>query len=145
MSRVYLSGPISGITRDEAVRRFRGAQSKWESLGYSVVNPLRNGLPYDADWRRQMAVDLCNLSSCDTVYMLDGWQSSDGACLELMCALTRNIRVYFETMIDVEFMAYLVRAANEMRVALRLDEKLMFDAEWYAAQCVANGYFEQPK
>lgn len=143
MSRVYLSGPITDIPQDEVVRRFLHAQVEWERKGYTVFNPIRNGLPYETPWRRHMAVDLYWLEACDTVFMLDGWSESRGASLELMCALCRNVRIYFQTMPDKTLMVELVRSANEMRVALRLEEKMMFDAEWYAEQCIKQGYFKQ--
>lgn len=143
MSRVYLSGPITDMPDELAFMNFQAAQNEWERKGYTVFNPLRNGLPYETPWRRQMAVDLYRLESCDTVFMLDGWRDSEGASLELMYALCRNIRIYFQTMPDKALMTELVRCANEMRVALRLEEKMLFDADWYAEQCIKQGYFKQ--
>ena len=144
MSRVYLSGPISRPTKEEAMRRFALAEQKWRERGFTVFNPMNNGLSYETTWIRQMAVDLYQLECCDTVFMLDGWQESNGALMELHCALTRNARIYFQTLPDKNLMVHLVKAANEMRGALLIDEQLMFDAEWYAEQCINNGYFQQP-
>lgn len=145
MSRVYISGPITNRPRVAVEGAFARAQLLWEAKGFTVVNPLHNGLEADADWRRHMAVDLHNLMTCDTLYMLDGWHESEGAAIELTFALARNVRIYFESIPSLEEMIFFVRAANEMRVALHIEEKLLFSPEWYAEQCIRQGYFEQQR
>lgn len=91
--RVYLSGPISGYDPDERKDYFCEMQRKLILRGLEAVNPFENGL---SDWRprtEHMAADLRMLLGCYAILMLDGWQKSAGACLELMVAYQCGIKV----------------------------------------------------
>ena len=64
--------------------------------GYEPVNPFDNGLPAEAHWRLHMRADIALLLGCDYIYMLQGWELSKGAKLELDVASSCGISVMFE-------------------------------------------------
>lgn len=94
--RVYISGAIAHHDIGERKRAFAAAETELKKLGMEPVNPFRNGLPEDADWRQHMRVDIGLLLSCGYVYMLKGWELSKGAKLELDVASSCGIKVLFE-------------------------------------------------
>lgn len=84
--KVYISGPISGIPYEEVEKAFNEAEVMLQERGYEVVNPLKNGLPRESTWFQHMRADLKLLLDCDVIYMLDGWNNSKGAQIELKIA-----------------------------------------------------------
>lgn len=83
-TRVYLSGPITGLTEEEYTRRFATAERHYEAAGYEVVNPvtigqeLRRGNP-EVTYADYMAADLEAMRDCTHIAMLPGWSQSPGA------------------------------------------------------------------
>lgn len=82
--RVYLSGPITGLSEAEYTRRFATAERHYESAGYEVVNPVTIGkelqktTPHPT-YEEYMEVDLAGLRTCTHIAMLPGWSQSPGA------------------------------------------------------------------
>ena len=62
------------------------AVERWlEDQGYTVQNPASNhvtGLSGDELWREYMRLSLRQISYCDRVILLPGWEKSKGASLE---------------------------------------------------------------
>ncbi len=94
--KVYISGAIAHHDIDERKRAFAVAEVQLRRLGMEPVNPFRNGLPEDADWREHMRIDIANLLCCGYIFMLKGWELSKGAKLELDVASSCGIKVLFE-------------------------------------------------
>lgn len=94
--KVYISGAIAHHDLGERKRAFAEAETELKKLGMEPVNPFRNGLPEDADWRAHMKADMVLLLGCGYVYMLKGWELSKGAKLELDVASSCGIKVLFE-------------------------------------------------
>lgn len=93
--RVYISGPMTGRTKQEIDRAFNDAASLLKSKGYVTVNPtLISELPFSYD--EYMEIDLKILSYCDGIYMLKGWQDSFGAQMELQYAIMKQHFVMYE-------------------------------------------------
>jgi len=96
--KIYISGKISGLDRQEVIRKFTVAESVLVKQGHDVVNPLRNGIPYEAPWEMHIAMDIIHLISCDAIYLLPCWEESRGAMLERNIAeLTGKKILYQET------------------------------------------------
>lgn len=93
MSKLYLSGPITGLEIDEARERFAAAQELMESQGWETVNPMDNGVPVEAAWEEHLAADIINLFACKAIAMLPGWQLSQGARLEHALARKIGMRI----------------------------------------------------
>lgn len=98
--RIYLSGPISGRNPEECRQAFAKAESKLQDMGFEVFNPLKNGLPFDAETHRHMHRDLNVLTSedkpFDYIYMMQRWLHSAGCKLEFDVATACGISVLIE-------------------------------------------------
>lgn len=94
--RIYIAGPMSGIP-DYNRPAFLTAERLLTSVGYSVWNPARNGLPLDAPWDQHMRTDIAVLMTCGRLALLPGWQRSKGAGIEhdLAVSVGCDIRTVF--------------------------------------------------
>lgn len=90
-TKIYLSGPISGLPHDEARRNFNRFEVMWESYGWEVFNPFdatEHMVTPEGKWIAPftrndcMKTDIEALLYCDAVAMLPNWQTSQGAVLE---------------------------------------------------------------
>lgn len=84
MIRVYLSGPIAGLSVEEYTRRFATAERHYEAAGYEVVNPVTIGQELEKTnphptYEEYMTADLAALRTCTHIAMLPGWSQSPGA------------------------------------------------------------------
>jgi len=98
--RIYISGPISGHTPEECRKRFEEVEQLLIGQGYRVFNPMKNGLPFDADTHRHMRRDLNVLTNeddpFDYIYMMKRWPHSSGCKTELDNAIACGISVMWE-------------------------------------------------
>ena len=81
--KVYISGAIAHYNIDERKGAFLDAENRLRAMGFVPVNPFKNGLPDEAHWREHMRADIRLLLDCNFIYMLQGWELSKGAKLEL--------------------------------------------------------------
>lgn len=96
--KVYISGQISGLSYEEAAAKFGKVENELIEQGYQVINPLKNGIPFNAPWELHIAMDIILLIGCDAIYLLPDWAYSKGATLEKSIAeLTRKVLMYEET------------------------------------------------
>lgn len=84
--RIYIAGPMTGYP-EHNYPAFAAASERLRELGYEVVSPaeINAGLEMDG-WAACMRRDLVQLTTCDTMYMLPGWENSRGARLEWQIA-----------------------------------------------------------
>lgn len=94
--KVYISGAIAHYDMNERKEAFANAEMRLQSMGFNPVNPFKNGLPDEAHWREHMRADIRLLLDCEFIYMLQGWELSKGAKLELDVASSCGIKVLFE-------------------------------------------------
>jgi ATPase involved in DNA replication initiation len=94
IKKIYISGKITGLPIDEVVVKFKAAEAKIRRFGYQPVNPLRNGLPREAEWADQMGEDVKLLLKSDAIYLIADWQQSEGATLEYLIARQRRMRIF---------------------------------------------------
>lgn len=99
--RVYISGAISGMTREEYMKHFADAEAHLKRMGYNACNPTK-ALPSRFLWiyrtlgyNLTLVYDMFLLSRCDYIYMLDGWEQSNGARLENHAAVVFGIQEIF--------------------------------------------------
>ena len=85
MKRIYLSGPMSGLP-ELNFPAFHAEAARLRALGFEVVNPADLNPDPDTGWHECMRNDLKALLDCDTLALLDGWQRSTGAHLEMHVA-----------------------------------------------------------
>lgn len=94
--KVYISGAIAHYDMNERKEAFADAEQRLCGMGFDPVNPFKNGLPDEAHWREHMRADIRLLLDCEFIYMLQGWELSKGAKLELDVASSCGIKVLFE-------------------------------------------------
>lgn len=92
MKRVYISGAMTGIA-DFNHPAFFAAEMELRARGYYPVNPARNGIKPNWQWCDYMRKDIAALMTCDYIYLLDGWENSRGASLEVFIATQLNIPI----------------------------------------------------
>lgn len=91
----YIAGPMTGLPENN-YPAFNYAEEELTGLGYSVENPAWNSLGEGDHWIGYMRLGLAQLLKCRGIYMLDGWQDSRGARIELNTAIDLKMAVWFE-------------------------------------------------
>ena len=95
--RVYISGQMSGLPREEYLARFAKAEELLKEQGYTVVNPTKFFIcRYLWAYRivgyvGALLYDLWRLNKCDLIYKMPGWKESHGANIESCWAYHQNI------------------------------------------------------
>lgn len=82
--KVYISGPMTGI-KDKNFPYFNFVAEHLRSLGVDVANPAEIEAK-GTDWHDYLRADLKALLNCDAIVMIDGWEHSKGAHLEMHVA-----------------------------------------------------------
>lgn len=93
--KVYISGKISGLAKEEYEKHFNDAEKLLIAKGHDPVNPLRiiEVLGIDeSDYPKLMGADIEALLRCDAIYMLHTWQDSLGAKAEKAVADIMGIK-----------------------------------------------------
>ena len=85
MKRIYISGPMTGMP-DLNFPAFHAEAARMKGLGYEVVNPAELNTDPTMEWSECMRHDLAALLTCDALALIDGWQKSAGAHLEMHVA-----------------------------------------------------------
>lgn len=97
MTRLYISGPITGLV-DLNKPAFAEAARQLRAHGYEVVNPHEIGEPSELmlPWADYLRADLISmLQGADALAMLPGWELSRGATLEAHIAKQLGWEVNF--------------------------------------------------
>lgn len=84
--KVYISGRITGLSEKVYKNKFNSAELYLTGLGYDVVNPVAYDTIQNGTWEDYMRRDIKLLCGCDYIYLLEGWEASDGASLEKLIA-----------------------------------------------------------
>ena len=101
MSKIYISGRITGLNIETAKRSFQNAIFELNlSKSYhinDIVNPfeIRPFLGIK-NWWCHMISDLIELSKCDAIYMINGWHKSRGACVEHLYAIWNKKTIIYQ-------------------------------------------------
>lgn len=85
LPRIYVSGPMTGLP-DFNKPAFNAAAAALREAGYTVFNPVNNGVPENARWATHMRADIVGLMGCYGLCYLPGWFDSRGAKLEMQIA-----------------------------------------------------------
>ena len=87
--RIYISGPMSTVQRDQYIARFNLAEQMLRRHGYTnIVNPTRvwacrfPPLFRIVGYKLTLFYDLWLLTRCHRIYKMPGWQQSRGANIE---------------------------------------------------------------
>lgn len=89
--KIYIAGAITNNPNYE--RQFKEAEERLISEGHAVINPVKNlGFTY----KEYIDMALNELMRCDAIYLMKGWEKSNGANLEFLYAITTNMVVIKE-------------------------------------------------
>jgi hypothetical protein len=102
--KVYLSGPMSGLP-DSNYPAFHKAAAALRAKGYEVLSPAEykpaHGAqtqgatrPQDTPWHAWLKRGLRLMLKSDAVFVLDGWEQSRGASLEVSIAKELQMPIY---------------------------------------------------
>lgn len=96
MRKIYISGKITGTT--DYRKRFQAAEEQLKAAGYIVYNPaaINSMMPEETTYEEYMKIAFCMLGMADTIYLLDGWETSCGANREYGYALGTGKRIMCE-------------------------------------------------
>jgi hypothetical protein len=87
--KIYISGKMTGLKREEYVRNFDDAAL---FLGKVLPNcDILNPLYFEIDgiertWEEWMKIDIAALMDCDAIFLQNNWKNSKGAKLEYYIA-----------------------------------------------------------
>jgi hypothetical protein len=103
MKIIYTAGPYSGKDsldiQQNIINASRVAIECWRR-GWAVICPHKNTSGYETfeggniNWGTWLKGDLEIISRCDAIVMIQGWEKSKGARMELDFANKKGIRVY---------------------------------------------------
>lgn len=91
--RLYLSGPMSGLPEFN-FPAFHKVAGLLRAKGHFVVSPAEITTDTGASWQECLRADIKALCDCDAVALMDGWEHSNGAHLELHIAHRLGLRVH---------------------------------------------------
>lgn len=106
----YISGPITGVEGWQ--ERFIRAEN-WvkKNLDSQIKSPRLIGKRLEKElgkteeqipWEEYMRADLRELTYCDTIYAMKGWEDSKGAVIEVQLAYALGLRICYEEKITSE-------------------------------------------
>lgn len=93
MKQAYLSGPITGHDKYDVVRSFTDAEYEVYRKGYEPINPLNNGLSDYDSHELHMKADIAKLIRCDAIYLMKGWENSQGCQIEKQVAIACGVEI----------------------------------------------------
>ena len=93
--KLYVSGPMSGIENNN-FGAFNAAARKLRDLGHIVVNPAEFDLDPEYCWSDYLRQDIKAMLDCDGIYLLRGWEKSQGSNLEQHIAHRLDMLIVFE-------------------------------------------------
>lgn len=94
--KIYTAGKISGLNRDDVIKKFETAQKSLVAEKHQVFIP--SVLPAYEEVSHEDYLHICYaiIDVCDAVYMLSDWQQSKGARMELQYAADHRKEILYE-------------------------------------------------
>lgn len=91
--KIYLSGPMSGL-KNFNYPEFHRCSESLRKKGYEVVSPAEI-VPtmFDGKWDKCMRICITAVFDADAVVVMEGWENSRGARLEVLVALAAEIPI----------------------------------------------------
>ena len=101
---VYIAGPMRGYENNNS-KAFENAEIDLNLDGFYVVNPTNMDSVFhlhhndEGIYKRvsaAMQAELAAIPFCDAIYLLEGWEKSEGARAELKVALEHSLEIMVE-------------------------------------------------
>lgn len=93
--KIYISGPMTGLQHNN-YPAFNYADRLLRRQGYDTFNPAAIKGDDSWTWEDYMRPCVRAIPDCTHIYMLDGWEKSRGANIELFIANTLGLKVMYE-------------------------------------------------
>lgn len=90
--RAYISGPMTGLPYSN-FPAFNETARSLRACGLDVVNPAEINPDGAKSWSACMRADIAALVTCEAIALMEGWENSNGAQLELHIAHRLDIKV----------------------------------------------------
>lgn len=99
--KIYIAGPMTGLP-EYNLPTFAAAAGRLRQLGFDAHNPGHRGVIDGYAWTDYMRDGVRMLLDCEGVALLDGWENSRGASLEVHVAraLCLPVRPLHEWLMD---------------------------------------------
>ena len=96
MSKVYISGPITGVKDYDLV--FMKAHEKLKLMGKDVLDlvDMTKYLTAQLEYETYMKLAFALIDDADEIYMIEGWERSAGANRELGYAIGKGKTIIYE-------------------------------------------------
>jgi len=88
--KAYIAGKVTGVPRQQCLRKFAEQEAILRQQGWEVVNPMKI-VPEYATWTEAMRICIEELKKCEAIYLLPCWITSTGACWEYIIAKELNL------------------------------------------------------
>jgi len=93
--RIYVAGPMRGYPNLN-FDAFNAKTKELRDKGYVVINPVEINPDQAANYLDCMREDIRAITQCTSIYLLKGWENSEGANAEYQVARMLKLKVYFE-------------------------------------------------
>ena len=102
--KIYISGKITGLDKQDYIEAFKKVQENLESLGHKVMNPASSMDTCSEGFNQNDYLHICYamIDVCDAIYMLGNWQSSQGARKELQYASDWRKQIIYQDKKTIE-------------------------------------------
>ncbi|MFA6726854.1 MAG: DUF4406 domain-containing protein [Prevotella sp.] len=90
--KAYISGKVTGLTREEVLANFKQGEKVAKDLGYIPVVPIYY-ITEDETWEGAMKIAIKLQMGCDVVLHLNNWEDSKGAVIEHQVAQMVNMPI----------------------------------------------------
>ena len=103
MDKIYISGMITGLEPDQYRQKFKEAAQHLQEEGHDPIDPSELGTPEHNSWDYYMRKAIPLLCECQGIYMLEGWEQSRGARLELHIARSLGMDVVWDYNASIKY------------------------------------------
>ena len=97
MSKIYISGKITGLTPEKATANFEKTETYLREKGLQPINPMNLPHQHGGTWTEYMKEDLKAMMDCGAIYLMANYKTSKGANMELRLARELGMVIFYET------------------------------------------------
>ncbi|AOW09495.1 DUF4406 domain-containing protein [Flavobacterium gilvum] len=95
IKKIYIAGKVTGLPPQEVKDKFSTAQATIEKLGFEAVNPIEVVKDFDIPWDVAMRKCIKALADCDAILVLDDWNDSKVAKIEIRLAIVLELEIFY--------------------------------------------------